>query len=185
LLRDAKTVNAFALPGGQIFITRALLQQLTSEAQLAGVLGHEIGHVIHRHAAEHMATADLYNSFATATGVAAGEQSAAAVTQYIGQIRQLKYGRDDELESDNWGLELMTKIGYDPREMLGVMEVLRKAGGREGGSEMMSTHPQPQSRIDRIEAWIKEKYPNGVPSNLTSGRSLQFAPAIEGDRQRW
>jgi predicted Zn-dependent protease len=185
LLRDPETVNAFALPGGQIFITRGLLRRLSSEAQLAGVLGHEIGHVVHRHAAEHMATSDLYNSFVTATGVASGEQGAAALAQYVAQIRQLKYGRDDELESDTWGLKLMTQVGYDPREMLHVMKVLQEAGGGKSGSEMMSTHPLPASRVERIEAWIKETYPNGVPRELSPGRGLQFTPAVEGTPQRW
>jgi predicted Zn-dependent protease len=171
LLRDPETVNAFALPGGQVFITMGLLQRLETEGQLAGVLGHEIGHVIERHAAEHMATQDFYNSIVGATGVATGDQRAAAVAQYVTQIRQLKYGRGDELEADTWGLKLMAQIGFDPREMLKVMEVLKSvSSGR--GSEMMSTHPLPESRIERIDAWLKENYPNGVPGNLVAGRAL-------------
>jgi predicted Zn-dependent protease len=171
LLRDPETVNAFALPGGQVFITMGLLKRLTTEGQLAGVLGHEIGHVIERHAAEHMATADFYNSIVGATGVATGDQRAAAVAQYVTQIRQLKYGRGDELESDTWGLKLMAQIGFDPHEMLKVMEVLKSVSSGSG-SEMMSTHPLPESRIERIDAYLKETYPDGVPNSLTAGRPL-------------
>jgi beta-barrel assembly-enhancing protease len=172
LLRDPEMVNAFALPGGQVFITMALYSQLENEAQLAGVLGHEIGHVVHRHAAEHMAQGQFYQSIVMATGVGTGDQQAAAVAQYVTQLRSLKYGRDDELESDNWGLQLMAENGYDPREMLRVMAILKAAGGGRGGSEMMSTHPLPESRIERINDYLKDKYPSGVPGNLNSGRPL-------------
>lgn len=171
LLRDAETVNAFALPGGPIFITEALYSQLQTEAQLAGVLGHEIGHVVHRHAAEHMAQAQWYNSIVMATGVASDGQGA-ALAQYVTQIRQLKYGRDDELESDGWGLKLMAEAGYDPREMLKVMEILKAAGGSRGGSEMMSTHPLPESRVQRINDYLAEHFKNGLPANLTAGGPL-------------
>jgi predicted Zn-dependent protease len=171
LLRDPETVNAFALPGGQVFITMGLLKRLTTEAQLAGVLGHEIGHVIERHAAEQMATQDFYNSIVGATGVATGDRRAAAVAQYVTQLRQLKYSRGDELEADTWGLKLMAQIGFDPREMLKVMEILKSVSSGSG-SEMMSTHPLPESRIERIEAYLKETYPDGVPGDLKAGRGL-------------
>jgi predicted Zn-dependent protease len=139
---------------------------------VAGVIGHEIGHVIERHGAEHMATAQFYQSIVGATAVGTGDQRAAAVAQYVTQIRQLKYGRGDELESDEWGLKLMEGVGYDPREMLKVMQVLKEAGAGRGGSEMMSSHPLPESRITRIEAYMREKYPNGVPPQLTAGRAI-------------
>src|SRR6185295_9854444 len=74
LLRDPQTVNAFALPGGQVFITSALYRRLENQAQLAGVLGHEIGHVVHRHAAEQMAHAQFYQSIVMDTGVGSGDQ---------------------------------------------------------------------------------------------------------------
>jgi predicted Zn-dependent protease len=171
LLADSRTINAFALPGGQIFITRGLFSRLENEAQLAGVLGHEIGHVVHRHAAEHMAQADFYQSIVMATGVGTGDNRAAAMAQYVTQIRSLKYSRDDELESDEWGLKLMAEAGFDPRQMLNVMEILQAAGG-SGGSEMMSTHPLPQSRIEQINAKLRERYPGGIPRELSAGRSL-------------
>jgi predicted Zn-dependent protease len=180
LLRDPETVNAFALPGGQVFITLGLMQRLSNEAQVAGVVGHEIGHVIERHGAEHMATAQFYQSIVGATAVGTGDQRAAAVAQYVSQIRQLKYGRGDELESDEWGLKLMEQVGYDPREMLKVMAVLKEAAGGRGGSEMMSSHPLPESRIARIEEYVKQKYPQGVPSGLGTGKVL-WRERIAGD----
>ncbi|HVT83378.1 MAG TPA: M48 family metalloprotease [Phycisphaerae bacterium] len=171
LLADQQTVNAFALPGGQVFITRALYTRLQTEGQLAGVLGHEIGHVVHRHAAQQMAHADFYNSIVMATGVGTGDNRAAALAQYVTQIRSLKYSRDDELEADAWGLKLMAQIGFDPREMLRVMEILKSVSG-SSGSEMMSTHPLPQSRIDKINEQLAQLYPTGVPKDLIAGHAL-------------
>lgn len=190
LLGDAQTINAFALPGGQIFITEALYNKLQNQAQLAGVLGHEVGHVVHRHAAEHMAQAQWYNSIVMATGVGTGDNRAAAAAQYVAQVRQLKYGRDDELESDNWGIKLMADIGYDPREMLGVMEVLKAASGSRGGSEMMSTHPLPESRVQRINEYLAEAFKNGLPQHLTKGEALpgnrgSLAPGRFAEEGRW
>ena len=177
LLNDPNSINAFALPGGQIFITRALYNQLQNEAQLAGVLGHEIGHVINRHAAEHMAKGQLGGMLATAVGVGASDERgrgamAAVAAQMANQMLQLKFGRNDENESDRFGLQYMAQAGYDPREMLGVMEVLR--GASKGGRtpEIMATHPMPDTRLREIADKIKEIYPSGVPDNLSKGGPL-------------
>jgi predicted Zn-dependent protease len=171
LLNDNQTVNAFALPGGQVFITEALYDKLSNEAELAGVLGHEIGHVVHRHAAQQMAHADWYNSIVMATGVGTGDNRAAAVAQYVTQLRSLKYSRGDELEADEWGLKIMADSGYDPRQMLEVMQILKSVSG-SSGSEMMSTHPLPESRIEKINAELAQQFPNGVPTSLTAGNPL-------------
>ncbi len=170
VLQDPQTINAFSLPGGQVFITAALYDKLATEGQLAGVLGHEIGHVVHRHAAQHLASAAFYQSLVTATGVATNSQRSTAIANYVAQLRQLKFSRGDELQADEWGLKLMAQIGYDPREMLKVMEILR--GVDSGGTEMLSTHPLPQSRIDRINEYLSQTYPGGVPASLKSGRPL-------------
>jgi predicted Zn-dependent protease len=178
LLNDAETINAFALPGGQIFITVALFEKLQNEAQLAGVLGHEIGHVINRHAAEHMAKGQLGGALATAVGVGASDDQgrgygAAVAAQVANQMIQLKFGRNDENESDSYGLRYMAQAGYDPREMLAVMEILRDAskGGRTPA--ILATHPAPQDRLDKIGQRIGELFPNGVPAALSKGRSLR------------
>jgi predicted Zn-dependent protease len=179
LLNDPDTINAFALPGGQIFITRGLFDKLDTEAQLAGVLGHEIGHVVGRHASEHMAKGQLGSMLATAVGVSASDDrgrgmGAAVAAQAANQMFQLKFGRDDENESDRFGLRYMTQAGYDPREMLGVMKVLRAASKSRGGQpEILMTHPLPDTRLKEIEATVSEMFPNGVPEQLTKGRKLR------------
>lgn len=165
VLRDREVINAFALPGGQVFITRALLDKLGSEGQVAGVLGHEIGHVIERHGAQHMAKAGLTQGLVGATVIASGDYRSAQLAQMVGALVNLKYGREDELESDHWGLRLMSEAGYDPRSMIKVMEVLQSAGGKNG-PEFFSTHPNPENRIQKIKSEIQELYPQGVPAGL-------------------
>ncbi|MCE9581565.1 MAG: M48 family metallopeptidase [Planctomycetes bacterium] len=178
LLNDTRTINAFALPGGQVFITRGLLSRLKTEAQLAGVLGHEIGHVINRHGAEHLSKAELAGSLSIAVGVGAsdgrgGSQAAYAISQVVSQMVQLKYSRSDELEADQYGLATLPRAGYDPSAMLGVMEILAKASAGGGQPEFMSSHPHPENRIEAIRAWLGKNYPGGVPGALTQGRSLR------------
>ena len=171
-LGDPQTVNAFALPGGQIFITRALLDRISTEGQLAGVLGHEIGHVILRHSAERIAKQQLTEGLTGAAVLATYDPSNPAsrnseqVARLIGGFINMKYGRDDELESDRYGVKFMAQAGYDPRSMIEVMKILEEAGGGKGGSEFFQTHPNPQNRIKQIEAAIAEFFPNGVPDNL-------------------
>jgi len=177
LLGDEQTVNAFALPGGQIFITAALYGRLENEAQLAGVLGHEIGHVINRHAAEHMAKGQLGQMVVTGVAIGASDergkgQFAMMAAAMANQMLQLKYSRGDELESDSYGLKYMVQAGYDPREMIRVMQILKEASGSRGGSAMLQTHPDPDARIAQIEQYVKEKYPNG-PGDLRKGGPLR------------
>ncbi len=174
LLNDPKTVNAFALPGGQIFITRALFNRLENEAQLAGVLGHEMGHVINRHSAEHMAKGQLGQMLAAAAGVATSDrgQGGAMAAQMVNQMMQLKYSRKDELEADNFGLRYMNQAGYDPRQMLRVMEILKQASGASGrGPDILATHPDPDARIAAIQEWL-DANATKLPRNLTPGRQL-------------
>lgn len=178
LLRDPETVNAFALPGGQVFITVGLLSRLKNEAQLAGVLGHEIGHVIHRHGAQHMAKGQLGQILVTAVGVASsdGEKSGRtnqAIAGMVNSMVQLKYGREDETQSDQFGLEAMSAAGFDPSQMLGVMKVLSEVSSKSRQPEWMSSHPFPEHRHEQIEVWLKEHYPNGVPDTLTVGRKFK------------
>ena len=166
LLRDDRTVNAFALPGGQVFITAALYEQLETEGQLAGVLGHEIGHVISRHGAQRMAKQRLTQGLAGAAGVAGGDINSARMAQMVGQMINMKYGRQDELESDQWGVRLCAMAGYDPRAMLGLMDILDRASGGGGPPEMMSTHPKPANRARYVQQLLKQQFPNGIPEGL-------------------
>ncbi|HEX8913834.1 MAG TPA: M48 family metalloprotease [Humisphaera sp.] len=177
LLADRRTINAFALPGGQVFITLALLEKLSTEAQLAGVLGHEMGHVIHRHSAQHLAKGQLGQSLVTAVGVGAsghdGGYAAAQVANFTNQMVQLKYGREDESESDTEGLKFMVRAGYDPAEMVGVMRVLQQASGGRSGPEFTSSHPDPGRRANDVQQWVDQMAREGrMPAGLSKGATL-------------
>ena len=173
LLADPDTINAFALPGGQIFITKGLLDRMPDEAALAGVLGHEIGHVVHRHAAEQIAKSQLGAVLAQAAGVAAsdgsdGGQRAAMIAAMVNQVVQLRYGRADETESDRYGIEAMADAGYDPRAMLEVMKILAQAGGSQRPPEWLSSHPLPETRLAEIEEYLRKR--NGGVEPVSEGR---------------
>jgi predicted Zn-dependent protease len=153
LLADPNTLNAFALPGGQIFITYALFSKLQNEDQLAGVLGHEVGHVLGRHSAERIAETDFWQTVSTGASVGA---DMGGLVNGIGQQTLLKNGRGDELESDELGVLFMIKAGYRPEEMIGVMKILKDAAGPNRVPEMQSTHPDPENRIEKIKEAIQK-----------------------------
>jgi len=167
LLADDQTVNAFALPGGPTFITEALFSRLETEGQLAGVMGHEIGHVIHRHGLERMAKGKLLQGLMGAATVASGDIGAGQVLAVVGKTKMMQYGREDELECDEEGIKLMVEAGYDPRSMIGVMEILKEAsGGASKAPEWQSSHPHPENRAEKIEQIIARTYPDGLPEGL-------------------
>lgn len=151
VLADQKTVNAFALPGGQIFITEALLERLENIDQLAGVLGHEVGHVIARHSAQQMAKQELSQGIAGAAGVAGGDANSAYYAQVVANMVNMKYGREDELESDELGVRFMIEAGYNPEALIGVMDILEAASGGSNVPEFQSTHPAPENRRQKIK----------------------------------
>jgi predicted Zn-dependent protease len=173
LLDDDRTINAFALPGGQVFMTEALGRRLRSRGEVAGVLGHEIVHVVARHGAEHLAKQQLVQGLGGAAVIATydpndprSSQQRAMLAMAITQLINLRYGRDDELESDRLGVRFMSEAGYDPRAMLRVMEVLAAASRGPRPPEFFTTHPNPDRRMERIRQAIQEQFPNGVPSGL-------------------
>ncbi|MDY6783073.1 MAG: M48 family metallopeptidase [Cyanobacteriota bacterium] len=182
LLNDPRTINAFALPGGQVFITAALLSRFNTEAQLAGVLGHEIGHVVGRHGAEQLAKQQLGAALVNSVGIAASDtpesaRQATILARAVNELLNLKYGREDELESDRLGFQFMTEAGYNPEGIVEVMQILQSA--RSGGQppEFLSTHPNPGNRVERLKAMLAQKYPNGIPANLEEGRE-RFAQIV-------
>ena len=172
VLNDPETINAFALPGGQVFITEGLLKRLETEGQLAGVLGHEIGHVVARHGAEHIAKQQLTQGLTGAAVLATYDPSdpssrnSAAVAAMIGQLVTMRFGRQDELESDRLGVRLSSEAGYDPRSMIKLMQILEESSQGNRPPEFFSTHPNPENRIQRIQEAIQERFPNGPPSGL-------------------
>jgi predicted Zn-dependent protease len=173
---DEAGINAFAAPGGFIFITRGILAVLNSEAELAGVLGHEIGHVTARHSAAQMSTQQLLGVGLIAGSIAAPSAMGGALGQGLqaaAGLALLKYGRDDERQSDGLGHRYSLTQGYDVREMPKTFMTLRRvsesAGG--GGGRMpgfLSTHPDPGDRVAATQAWADTV---SDYSNLTAGRN--------------
>lgn len=154
VLNDPQTLNAFALPGGPVFITTGLLSQLETTDEVAGVLSHEIVHVLARHSAQRIAKSDLTNGLIGAVGVASGDASTAQTAAMIGQLVNMRYGREDEIQADTLGVCLMLSAGYNPEGMVRVMEVLASARQGGGQPEFFSTHPNPENRIQRIQEAI-------------------------------
>jgi len=157
ILRDDRTVNAFALPGGQVFITDALYRRLENEDQLAGVIGHEIGHVIHRHGAERMASQGFIQGLIQSVMIGSGGNgSMAQVASVVGNYSSMSYGRDQELESDDFGVRLMMEAGYEAENLIGVMDILEEASGGSRTPEFQSSHPSPDNRREKIRESIKK-----------------------------
>jgi predicted Zn-dependent protease len=156
---DDSSVNAFALPGGPIFITRGILAHLSSEAEMAAVLGHETGHVAARHSATQMSKAQIAQ-----LGLGVGSiisPAVATATQVAGvglQVLFLKYSRDDETQADELGFRYMTRSGYDPTQMIPLFEMLDRVS-KEGGAgktpEWLQTHPDPGNRLAETQKRLK------------------------------
>jgi predicted Zn-dependent protease len=172
LLDAPDTINAFALPGGPLFITTGLYKLLETEGQLAGVMAHEVGHVVARHSAQQIARMQLAQGLSGAAVIATYDpndprsRQTAQMAALISQVVNMKFGRDDELQSDRLGVRFMANGGYDPRSMIRVMEILDEASGGQRPPEFFSTHPNPENRIANIQQAIDELYPNGVPEGL-------------------
>lgn len=172
-LLNSDVVNAFALPGGKVFITRGLAAQLTSEAQLAGVLGHEVGHVTARHGNQRVSQAQLTSGLIGAIKVGVGLAGDGGTISTIGQygvpalemggnVILLKYGRGDETEADQLGMRYMSRAGYNPAAQREVMEILAQTSGGSSGFEWLSTHPFPETRIQQIDKLLATQYPDAA-----------------------
>src|SRR5438034_6810803 len=151
---DSPAVNAFALPGGYIYITRGIMPFLDNEAQLAGVLGHEIGHVTARHASQ---------QYSRATGAQLGLIFSSILlpqTRPFAQLGEnglgllfLKNGRDDEEQADSLGVKYAAKTGWDPAgvpQMLSTLARIEEASDNKGVPNWLSTHPAPEDRVQRV-----------------------------------
>lgn len=165
---DDPAVNAFALPGGPIFITRGIMTHLNSEAELAAVLGHEIGHITARHSVQQISRTQVAQ-----IGLGVGSILSSNVAKYAGLASSglgllfLKYGRDDEAQADELGFRYSLGGGYDVREMLDVFRTLQRVSAQSGGSglpEWLSTHPDPgnrasatQQRLDTLKTSLSGK----------------------------
>lgn len=149
---DSPVVNAFAVPGGYVYFTRGIMAHFNNEAEFAGVLGHEIGHITARHSAKQYSNAQLAQIGLIAGSVISPEFAQMADLASTGvQLLFLKFGRDAEKQSDELGVEYSTKIGYDASEMAGFFQTLDRM--REGGEEVptfLSTHPDPVDREKKV-----------------------------------
>jgi predicted Zn-dependent protease len=148
---DSDVLNAFAVPGGYVYFTRGIMAHFNNEAEFAGVLGHEIGHIAARHSVEQQR-----NQILGQIGLIAGVVLAPDLAQFAETASQglglllLKFGRDAERESDRLGVEYSTKIGYDASEMAGFFQTLERKGAESGQGELpgfLSTHPNPGDRF--------------------------------------
>lgn len=150
LLSDLNNINAFALPGGQVFITDGLFNRL-NEGQVAGVLAHEMGHVIERHSAKQMAKSGFIRGVIGATGLLGGGSHSANTAASLGKLVSLRYSRNAEFEADAWAVRVANAAGYDPTQMIDVLEILKQVSGGKAPPEFLSTHPSSDSRIKSIQ----------------------------------
>ena len=157
-LLDSDVINAFALPGGKVFITRGLAERLTNEAQMAGVLGPEVGHVTARHINDRVAGQMGVGVLAVIAGAAANSNEVADAAAQLGNIALLSYSRDEEHESDLLGMRYMSRLNYDPRGQLEVMQILAAASKGARPPEFLSTHPYPEDRVKRIGSLLAGEF---------------------------
>jgi predicted Zn-dependent protease len=148
-----REINAFALPGGPVWLNRGAIQASGSESQLAGVLAHEIAHIAQRHAAQQLSNAmvtslglDLLNAL---LGNAGGAAAASIAARYVASGAFLKFSRDDEQEADRVGVKIMTRAGWDPHGMIELMASIREQEKRDPSSVevFFSNHPSPSDRL--------------------------------------
>jgi len=153
---DSDEVNAFALPGGYIYVTRGILSMINSEAELAGILGHEIGHVVGRDSANQISQQTLFQVIALAGMAAPGTRELAVAGNLLFNSVMLGYGRKKEFLADSQGVEYMNKAGYDPLQMSKFQYTLAKIyQGPAGYAQYLSTHPDIFDRIKRTDAQAK------------------------------
>ena len=168
---DDPTVNAFAIPGGFIFVTRGLVSHLNSEAELAQVIGHEIGHVTAKHSVAQMSKAQV-----ASIGLGVGSIFSSQVRALGGALETgltlafLKFGRDDEIQADDLGFRYSLEQRYDVREAVDVYEMLQALGAKSSGRlpEWQSTHPDPGNRLAQTQARIAK-----VPAASLTGIDCQ------------
>ena len=156
-----REINAFALPGGPVWIHRGAIAAAGNEAQLAAVLAHEIAHISQRHAADQVTTQLVANGFIGLLGAMLGNtrsaQTAQAGARVLAGGYMLKFSRDDEREADSVGAEIMRRAGWDAREMAAFMETLRRVHGKDPASleVFLSSHPAPEERAQRLRATLR------------------------------
>ena len=178
---DSDVVNAFALPGGKVFITKGLLVKLDDEAELAGVLGHEIGHVTAEHADKQLSNQLIFTGVLVGAAVASSQSNSDLVRAGVpllvgvgGEGFLLSYSRKDELVADGLGMRYMARAGYDPAAQRDVMKILENETGKSGskrGVAFFNTHPYPETRIKKIDERLAQQYPEEMRKNMVRDRN--------------
>ena len=193
---DSEEVNAFALPGGYVYVTRGILAYLNSEAELVAVLGHEVGHVTARHAVRQQTGATAAGVGATLIGVLTGSGDLANIANMAGTALVRGYGRDMELEADSIGAEYLGRLGYEPEAMIDVVRLLKNQEmlevqiARQEGREprvyhgVFSTHPDNDTRLKEVvasaaKASTGEARPDGHEAYLRRIEGLPLGPSRE------
>jgi predicted Zn-dependent protease len=156
-----REINAFALPGGPVWIHRGTITAARNEAQVASVLAHEVAHIAERHAADQLTKGLVANGLLGLLGAVLGNDRSARTAQIAAQALaggyMLKFSRDDEREADRVGARIMRQAGWDPREMIGFMDVLRQQQGRDPSSVevFLSSHPGPTERAQLLRTDLR------------------------------
>ena len=193
---DSEEVNAFALPGGYVYITRGIMAYLNSEAELAAVLGHEVGHITARHAVRQQSGATAAGVGATLIGILTGSGDLANLANLAGTALVRGYGRDMELEADQIGAEYLVRLGYTPEAMIDVVRLLKNQEmlevqlARQEGREprvyhgVFSTHPDSDTRLREVvmsanKAGGGEARPEGGEAYLQRITGLPLGPSRE------
>lgn len=179
---DSDILNAFAVPGGYVYFTRGIMAHFNDEAQFAGVLGHEIGHIAARHSVIQQRNALLGNLGLIAGIIIKPELADFAQTASQGmQLLMLKFSRDDESQSDKLGVEYSSKIGYDARQMASFFTTLDRQSAQGSGNtlpEFLSTHPNPSGRHDKVMT-LAVDWQTKNPSNYKINRN-EYLRLIDG-----
>lgn len=175
---DYREINAYALPGGPVWIHRGVLHAATSESQVAGVLAHEVAHIGQRHAADQLTKATLANWGLGVLGAVLGNSAGAGAAQLAAGLLTsgvfLKFSRDAEREADQVGLQIMRRAGWDGRGMVELFEILRRESSRDPRSVevFFSSHPPPRDRIARLQGEVAKR-----PGGTRDSRQFQSIKA--------
>lgn len=184
---NSDQVNAFAVPGGYIYLTRGLLFRLNNEAQLAGVLGHEAGHIQGRHSVKQLERARTAQGATAVVGVVGaifGFGYAGDIAGLASGLALMKYSRGQEEQADYSGLNYMTAAGYNPGGIVQTMEILQSAAGRGGGTPaFLASHPNPGNRIEYLTKAIRDKHATAAQAGEYGQANFQQAVLARRPRE--
>ena len=181
-LLNSPVNNAFAIPGGYVYVTRQLLALMNDEAELAAVLGHEVAHVAARHSSSRSRTSTISSVLAGLLGVVTGNSTVAQIAGQAGQLYTLRFSRQQETQSDDYAIRYLSAAGYDETAMATVLASLanqnvldqRQSGDARTLPQWASTHPDPASRVLRARQQA-QRFPAGGERNRDA-----FLAAIDG-----